>query len=49
MFAQRQPAALRQRLEQLQQDFKLKNVSEADYKAAAVEILTALKKLKEKA
>ena len=47
MFAQRQPKLLRDRLSAIQREFKLKNITEPDYKGAAVEILAALRKLGE--
>lgn len=47
MFAQRQPKLLRDRLSAIQREYKLKNISESDYKSAAVEILAALRKLGE--
>jgi len=47
MFANKQPAQLRMKFEQLKEDLKLKRVTQGAHKAQAVEILTALKKLGE--
>ena len=46
-FAAREPAALRARLTQLGQDFKLGRLSDAAYRAKALEVVFALKKLGE--
>ncbi|KAJ8021912.1 Protein LZIC [Holothuria leucospilota] len=48
LFAKKQPGQLRQRLAELQRDFKVGKLSEETYTQQAVEILTALKKLGEK-
>mmetsp|Transcript_14890 Transcript_14890/g.27522 ORF Transcript_14890/g.27522 Transcript_14890/m.27522 type:complete len:196 (+) Transcript_14890:671-1258(+) len=45
MFAAKQPQALRERLTELERDFKLGKVSKDKYKTVRKEILTALKKL----
>ncbi|EKX50704.1 hypothetical protein GUITHDRAFT_66454 [Guillardia theta CCMP2712] len=47
MFANKQPAQLRLRLEQKKEDLKLKRITQESYMAQVVEILTALKKLGE--
>jgi len=47
MFALKQPAQLRERLAYLQREHKLGNVGLTPYTQQAVEILTALKKLKQ--
>eukprot|EP00802_Teleaulax_amphioxeia_P029613 Tamp_31786.p1 GENE.Tamp_31786~~Tamp_31786.p1 ORF type:complete len:189 (+),score=70.89 Tamp_31786:75-641(+) len=47
MFANKQPAQLRMKFEQLKEDLKLKRVTQSGYDVQAVEILTALKKLGE--
>jgi hypothetical protein len=47
MFALKQPAQLRERLAHLQREHKLGNVGLTPYTQQAVEILTALKKLKQ--
>jgi hypothetical protein len=45
MFAAKQPQALRERLTELERDFKLGKVARDKYSAVRKEILTALKKL----
>ncbi|KAH7818799.1 putative protein LZIC [Monocercomonoides exilis] len=47
LFAKREPAQLRQHLEQHKRDFHLQKISEDVYNARAVEILVALKGLGE--
>jgi hypothetical protein len=47
MFALKQPAQLRERLAQLQREHQLGKVGNTPFAQQAVEILTALKKLKQ--
>eukprot|EP01156_Anaeramoeba_ignava_P008310 Anaeramoba_ignava/a357988_170.p1 GENE.a357988_170~~a357988_170.p1 ORF type:complete len:202 (+),score=88.31 a357988_170:27-608(+) len=48
LFAKKQPGQLRQKLQNLQRDFKLGKIPEDVYTLQSVEILSALKKLGEK-
>ena len=45
LFAQRQPQALRVRLEGLKRDFKVRKMGRAEYVRGSVEVLEALKKM----